>query len=190
MGSTVRVSLEALEAWLEPTWRHATRFFQVDEMASYEWYQGSAYGRCTLWDPGRIVLSRPHFRRFYLDDDRHFAAQVVVHEILHGLGINHDGRIGWSLAQDYPLDAELVDHIFEHEQPTRNVTLMLRRVDRAWKRRDRLFCPGTLRAHPIRHGGAFCAACGLLVEDVAYDLGVPSGAPAGAYPAPPRTPNL
>jgi len=171
MGRTRRISQEELEAWLEPTWLHAVRFFEVEGLARYEWYQGSAYGRCTLWDPGRIVLSRPHFRRFLLADDRHFAAQVVVHEILHGLGINHDGRIGWSLAKDYPLDRELVDHIFQGKDPTHHVALMLSRVRRAWQRRDRLFCPGTLRAHPRRHGGAFCAMCGLLVEDVSYEVG-------------------
>lgn len=172
MGRTAapRIPVQQLDAWLAPHWKRATSYFHVEDRAKYEWYDGKAYGRCHLWDPGRIVLSRPHFRKMFLRNDAHFASQVVVHEILHGLGIEHDGRIGWSLAQDYPLDRELVDHIFHERPATKNAGLMLQRVERAWSRRDKLFCPGTMRAHAVRRGGAFCAMCDSLVADQEYRL--------------------
>lgn len=162
-----RVTTAELEAWLSPIWQHAVDHFGIADRARYEWNGAeSAYGQCHVWDPGRIVFSRPHFRRFLLKNDQHFAAQVVVHEILHGLGIQHDGRIGWSVAKDYPLDKELVDHLYHDAPPTRNVERMLARVERAWERRDQLFCPSTMRPHAVRYGGAFCELCGLLVENV------------------------
>ena len=181
---TVRIATEDLDGWLRPVWDRATAFFGVQGWARYEWYNGACYGRCHLWDPSKVSLSRPHFRRFMLEDDRREAAAVVVHELLHGLGLQHDKRIGWSLTVGFRTDYELVDRVFDGKPLSDNVRKLLRRVTRAATKRYRLFCPGTTREHRVGADGFTCRSCGVPVGG---DLRAAAAAHRRGAPGPPAT---
>ena len=88
------VRTDELRTWVEPDFDKAARFLRVRSQAAFKFKRGSD-SYTTYNDPASIRFSRTAFRQHYLAENRKEARQTIVHELLHGLGMRHDYRLGY-----------------------------------------------------------------------------------------------
>lgn len=88
------VRTSELREWIEPDFDKAARFLRLRSRAAFDFKRG--YDSYTTFnDPSSVRFGRDRARVNYLAGDHKASQQTIVHELLHGLGMRHDYRLGY-----------------------------------------------------------------------------------------------